>query len=219
MTTTTGPISVAGRVVDQPVTVLRAYAQRYPATIRTFDAGGHGHPAKLTRDEVVRTRVIASRISEAEAEWFVDVARDAPWDGVPADADLREADPQNPSGLYAASVELYDYFKAKSPPGVAIAKVSKVLHLKRPSLIPILDSHLLHTYRVAATKAGLQYSSVWGEGRRLYWAAIRLDLIEPTNAASLVAVRRELQAEETDPVKRMASLTDLRLLDILTWTP
>lgn len=55
--------------------------------------------------------------------------------------------------------------------GVGAAKASKVLHFKRPSLYPILDSRLMELYRDPAIAAAKQYKK---RGfKRLYWAAIR----------------------------------------------
>jgi len=43
------------------------------------------------------------------------------------------------------------------PPGIRYDKVSKILHLKRPHLFPILGSRLLRVYRIAAAAAAVHY--------------------------------------------------------------
>jgi hypothetical protein len=63
-------VVIAGEEVQNPLARLRSYGR--DRTIRQYDLGGAGRPVTLTKEEVVRTRVIASRISEQECEWFVE---------------------------------------------------------------------------------------------------------------------------------------------------
>lgn len=212
-------LTIAGRQVEDARTVLLQYATQHPGTLRRYDLPGIGKPNELTRDEIVRTRVIASRISEAQADRLATLAHTAPWQDVPTNADLRDADPQCTDGLYAGALALYDHFRIGAGPGINVAKISKALHIKRPNLYPILDSHLLRAYRPAAKAAGAAYAETWGPNRQLYWAAIRLDLLNSTNAAALAEVRAKLRADASEHAKLLAPLTDLRLLDIMTWTP
>jgi len=52
-----------------------------------------------------------------------------------------------PGGLFAAAVRLYWWFTwPERIPGVAVAKVHKILHFKRRGLYPILDGHLRTLY-------------------------------------------------------------------------
>jgi len=205
-------LEIADHVVPDPFAVLRTYASRR-RTLQTYDVPGAGDPRSLVMEEITRTRVISSRISVREANWFLKRAIDAPWDHVPHDADLREADPAERGGLYDGIETLYRHFRADSPRGIAGAKVSKVLHLKRPAVYPILDSHLLKTYAVPARREGRAHPT--RGSRHLYWAAIREDLIH--NSAALATVRQQL-SQDTDPnVQECAKLTDLRLMDICTW--
>jgi hypothetical protein len=72
-------------------------------------------------------------------------------------------------------VGLYSHFTDGAPHGIAMAKISKVLHVKRPAAYPILDKRITSIYRDAATQATRRYPQ---RGyRRAYWAAIRDDLI------------------------------------------
>ncbi len=206
---------IAGATVSDPFTELSEYARRHGGTVAKYDLGGSGQPDVLATDEVTRTRIIASRISAAESAWFVDRASSAPWKTVPADASLADADPAEPDGLYAAAIALYEHFRDAAPKGVAIAKIHKVLHLKRPALIPILDSRVLAAYGPAAAEAARRHPNLGA--RRLNWAAIREDLIDESNARALAEVRDRLAADEDTAVRVMARLTDLRLLDAVTW--
>lgn len=217
----TPPVQVAGRSIVDPTAELVAYGQRHHSTIDRYDLSGAGEPDSLTLVEVARTRVIASRISHAEAAWFVEHARSAPWRDVPLDADLASADPADTDGLYDAASRLYEHFRATAPSGISTAKLHKVLHLKRPALFPILDSHLLAVYRDMATVAAGHY--VERRARRMYWAAVREDLLRDENQRALAIARATLSAWSTSDasgdarVRAMASLTDLRLLDAVAW--
>jgi len=207
-----GALRVAGTIVDSPIEVLTGYVAKHGRTVREYDGGGVGDPSSIALEDIKRTRVIASRISQVEAEWFVDRGKTAPWDGVPGDARLASADPDERDGLYDAGVALFDHFRGR--PGVATAKISKILHMKRPGLIPILDSHLLETYRAAASEAARRHANPWGY-ERMYWAAIRDDVMDPENAARLTSLRTELR--RSDLTQPLADLSDIRLLDIVTW--
>ncbi|SDO46769.1 hypothetical protein [Geodermatophilus sp. DSM 45219] len=83
---------VADTWVDDPLSVLTGYAHRYGKTLRIYDYAGPGGPSVLTMEEIVRTRVIASRISHAEARWLLHRSEDAPWWVAAADADLATVD-------------------------------------------------------------------------------------------------------------------------------
>jgi len=66
-------------------------------------------------------------------------------------ADLADADPAAPAGLFASTAKLYWAFTwPERISGVAVAKVHKIVHLKRPGLYPILDEHIKRLYRRAA---------------------------------------------------------------------
>lgn len=98
---------------------------------------------------------------------------------------------------------------------MGVAKISKVLHLKRPGLFPILDSKVMAVYRTQARAAAALYPH---RGRRaLFWAAIRDDLCANLDSGALPLFRSRLAQSETEHVRRIAGLTDVRLLDLLTW--
>lgn len=205
-------ITIAGRVlsIDECIEKLRRYPSR---TLLRYDLPGPGDPNTLARDEVTRTRAVSSRISEAEANWFLARAKDAPWPSIEAD-DLRHADPAVTDGSYDQLVALYKHFSDAAPPRVGIAKVSKVLHVKRPGAYPILDKRITSIYRDAAAEAARRYPQ---RGyRRANWAAIRDDLIANTESGALEVLRVALR-DAVESGARLKSVTDLRLLDMLTW--
>jgi hypothetical protein len=208
-------MKVAGRVIEAPFTELAAYGRRYSRTVARYDLAGAGDPSLLSVDEVARTRVIASRISNAQSDWFVSRSMTAPWQGVQSNTSLSDADPALEGGLYAAAITLYEHFRSVTPKGVAGAKIHKVLHLKRSGLVPILDSHLLRSYSGPAAHAARRYPQLGAA--RLYWVAIREDLIDEDNVSALEEARGVLAADDDPDVRAMSRLTNLRLLDAVAW--
>ncbi len=193
--------------LDDAVAKLSCYPKK---TVDRYDRPGPGHPRSLTREELIRTRAVSSRIGKDEADWFLDRATNAPWPS--PGADLRQADPGIRGGVYDELAALYEHFDDAAPPGIGIAKISKVLHLKRPAAYPILDRKLTSTYREAAGQAALR----WPERgqKRMFWAAIRADLITNTESGALAALWKALESPQ---FQGLTCVTDLRLLDMLTW--
>jgi hypothetical protein len=206
-------VTIAGEEVPDPFERLVAYAGRYSATLIQYDLAAQEDPFALTCDEVRRTRKIASRISDRERDWFLERGQSAPWTHVDPHADLGDADPGQEGGVYDRADALYQHFRTDAPRNVNMAKISKVLHLKRPALVPLLDSHLERTYRRLARQAALRYPA--RAYSRLYWAAIRDDLL--LNRDSITALRSRSAEDGREAVRRLIQLSDLRVLDILTW--
>jgi hypothetical protein len=128
----------------------------------------------------VLEKILDARLAATPSAAVAALGESCEWSNVPADAPLVDADPDEIDGLYDWASRLYDHFWVDRPSGVATAKVSKVLHLKYPALVPILDSRLLRLYRPAA-KAAMLRSSRWaGPGRLLYWEAIRHEFLRST---------------------------------------
>jgi hypothetical protein len=200
--------------------IWRAYARDHPRTLRDYDLSDPGDPGVLTAAEAWRSRIISSRLTHAERDKLVSRAERAPWASVPADADLADADPAVSDGLFASTARLYwAFFWPERIPGVARAKVHKVLHIKRPGLYPILDDHLKGLYKpyASAWPDRLHYlEGVTATDSPPYWAAIRDDLV--TNHDALERYRIHLAEEGSETVRLMAKLTRLRLQDIIAWT-
>jgi hypothetical protein len=107
---------------------------------------------------------------------------------------------------------LYAHFESDAPSGVSVAKISKVLHLKRPGLFPILDSRLLRQYAELARQAAQAYPA---RGyKRAHWAAIRTDLLR--SSPGLALLRASLETQPL-PLKNLRLVSDLRLLDMIAW--
>jgi hypothetical protein len=208
--TNSGGVAIAGRMLTVGECIDRLI--RYPSLlISRYDRPGPGAPQGLTRAEIVRIRALSSRIDGVEVAWFLDRAKDAPWP-LPA-ADLRDADPIAVGGLYDQLENFYRYFIDAAPRSITTAKISKVLHLKRPAAYPILDQRIISIYREAAAQSARRYPQ--RGHKRAYWAAIRDDLITNTESGALSKVRDAVLV--LPAVGRKLSLvTDLRLLDLLT---
>ena len=212
-------VAIAGRMSSDAANAIATYVRDRGRTITQFDFRA-GSFDRITIDLVRTTRLVNSRISNDEAEWFVEAGDSIDWSTIPIDAVLREADPTTIGGLYDLANQTYSLLSDNAPPRVSMGKISKVLYLMRPGLFPILDSHLQTTYRRAATDAATAVLAGRPEmkSKRMYWAAIRNDLI--TNAPSLIDLRSALcQSNDALVVAAADRLTDLRLLDILSWDP
>jgi hypothetical protein len=84
-----------------------------------------------------------------------------------------------------------------SVPGFAASKVTKILHRKRPELVPIFDSKVAAFY-------GVTSRAPW----RL-WPILQADLIKHMGWLSKVAAAEGASHE--------GSVTELRLLDMIIW--
>jgi hypothetical protein len=213
-------IAVAGHVVPNPAQAIVAYLERHGGTVTHYDflAATFDHiNAELIR--ATRSPWMGSRISAKEAAWFIDQGTTAPWAAIPVDAQLKEADPLAPDGLYDQAAAVWEHFWDTRPVNVSTAKISKTLYLMRPGLFPILDSYLTRFYRTAAEAAAVdvgQRRAALGQPKTLYWEAIRRDILD--SEASLRVLREVLAATGTPLAEQAAQrLSDLRLLDMLAF--
>jgi len=213
-------LRVGGREIENPMVIWREYARNYPRTIREYDFGDPGDPNVLTAKEAWRSRIIHSRLSSRECDDVVSRAKEAPWTGVPADADLGAADPTQAGGSFAAAAGLYWFFTwPERISGVGPAKMHKILHLKRPGLYPILDERVREFYRSPALAwlERLSYlEGVSATDSPPYWAAFWDDLTSNREALDDYCIQLAQDPDET--VQLMAKLTAVRLQDILAWT-
>ena len=116
---------------------------------------------------------------------------------IPGDVDLADAD----DDLVEEVARLPEHFGGH--PGLSI--LSKVLHAKRPRLIPILDRTLTDWYRPISSRRG---ESAWQDCVRL----LHDDLAAPYNRTILRAIRSELGVE-----LGAVAPSELRIADIAIW--
>jgi hypothetical protein len=109
-------LTTAGRHIDNALEIWQSYANRHQ-TLHGCDLTGTGEPTILTKTEVVRTRIIASRISNDECARLLRRTADAPWRCLSADADLADADPIQRGGVFDKAASLYWHFTTPHEPG------------------------------------------------------------------------------------------------------
>ena len=205
-------LHLAGRPISDPEGMLARYANEHWRTLRDYD-GIAGTSTTVNEPIVAATRRVASRISCTQGEWFIETSQSAPWRLVPPGARLQMADASTRNGLYDEALRLWNHFRENAPKGVAIAKISKVLYLVRPALFPILDSRMVRLYRDAAgrTAEDLRQADSPFLTRRMYWEAIRRDLV--IGAEQFDAIQQRTRGSHPS----LASLSDVRVHDILCW--
>jgi hypothetical protein len=214
-------LRICQHVADDPMPMWRRYARAYPRTIREYDFGDRGDPEVLTEAEAWRSRIIRSNLTHDECDQVVQrgARLSTPWASVPADADLADADPSVPGGLFADMAELYWSFMRPEPiPRVKVAKLHKILHPKRPGLYPILDKRIKEFYEPCAaawTDRLGHLGSVTIADSPPYWAAFREDLVR--NRGLLEEYKVQIAEDEDETVRSMADLTCVRLQDIIAW--
>lgn len=212
-------VFVAGIKIADPLAQVESYVNGHRRTLEQYDLAGQGEPDTLAVEEIERTRIIRSRISGSQCQWMFEQAQRSEefWRAVPPHAVLADADPAEKGGLYDDACALFESFLHSRQPGIWWGKVSKVLHLKRPGLFPILDSRLKSFYREPARAAAVRYQSARPGMRYAYWAAVRADATNPVNVAGLAELRHRLRAHPKTLVRSATDLSDVRLLDILAW--
>ena len=138
--------------------LLLEYSRRFPGTLRYYDYAGQwpNRPAPddtFSLADVGRLVVINGRPSSADVVALLRPVDPQLWADVPVEADFREL-PQDPTGdpVYQAVDRLYGALRARK--GLGSTKVTKALHLKRPHLVPIIDSVVLQHYAEAASLEG-----------------------------------------------------------------
>jgi Family of unknown function (DUF6308) len=206
-------LTIAGRSLD-PADIWRQYARR-TRTLHGYDLAGTGDQASLTRAEVARSRIIASRISNDECGRLLRRSQSAPWASVSMDMDLAQADPVRRGGPFDNAAALYWHFTTPHERGIGMAKIHKVLHLKRPQLYPVLDRLVRRLYSAQASVWVDVIPGARREDAVTFWAAIRADLIDEDNRAALEVYRESLRV--TRETAAMANLPAVRLLDIAAW--
>jgi hypothetical protein len=213
-------LCIAGTTVDDPMPIWRPYALLYAGTIRGYDLRPLGDPNVLKPEEAWCSRIIGSRMSRRERDELVRRAAepDCPWGDVRGGADLADADPAATGGDFDHAADLYWYFTSPERlRGVRVAKLHKVLHVKRPGLYPILDKRGRNLYRDHALEwvGKLARLRVTIKDSPPYWAAIRDDLV--FNGPQLHEYRQEFSASDDEKTMLLAQLTNVRLQDIVAW--
>lgn len=199
--------------------LLHDYAVYYADTVRLYDLGGdpEGNPGpgggaepvdSVALSDIGRLVVMNAGIRANDVAALADVDAAAEFAAVPADARLEECVLGN--DLYQAATALYEKYRLLKGSNIGQAKRSKLLHLKRPWLVPIADTRVTEVYRRRAAERAAELGIASG-----HWEAVREDL--EAGAEDFQWLTAQLCSHQDPRIQRLGRLTSLRLLDILAW--
>ena len=208
------PLTLAGHEIPDSLDLVRRYAGLpwsggEPETWAWpfYDEVPSELDDVVTVVDVLAASVLHPGLSRAELTFFVDRAGAlAEW--------LRAVDPEEMLWFASDDVLMHlDRLGELAAEGVPLSLITKVLHRKRPDLVPLLDRHVIDRYR-----------PVTGEHRgELAWPhvvrAIRADLEAPEDRLVLSVAAAEVRNEVTER-RQLASkpwCSLLRYLDIAAW--
>ncbi len=144
------------------------------------------NPDTIEPIDVVATAALHPKLTQADLTWFLRRGGDLnAWLANVPDVDLAHAD-----------AAVLDDLPRIAGEGVQVSLLTKVLHRKRPGLIPMLDRAPLDWYRFKLSSRG---AAAWGEWVRLL-------------AEDLAANKDVLSSLRT-----IVPLSHLRLADIAIW--
>lgn len=191
---TSGPTLVIEDAEQLALDFMRHDASSQPGGYD--DLAGHGERDRITRSDIVAINTtMRARSPHTAWDTLITDPRPLPWlTGIDPDWDLLELD-GDLWGRARPAVEAA--LAAATGPGRGLSVGTKVLHLKRPTMFPVLDRLVLE--QLGATEATLALNVVEhlrSEGRRN---------LEPL---------REIQAAVRPHYPR----TLVRILDVLIWT-
>lgn len=198
----------SGLVVDDPLGRLLRFCQ---VEYEYYDAVPQGDPNRVEPLDVLATVGINSRLDTATKVRTVHLGMSAVADsllaGIAVDAELHSFGNLDPVHELLAA--------AMTTKFVLLATATKVLHRKRPGLIPILDSVVVAHYvhddptEKALLRRSWENRSAAADMGRLAVERLRKDLIDQFD--SVDALQKRVASEGYD-------LSHVRLTDILVWT-
>lgn len=210
-----GKVFVAGLqryTVGSAAAAIRDYADSHSATIKHYDLGGPDEVDivdSVSSEDIGRMVFINARLSGADAAHLT--SADLMVKLHPLGIDLRvedvELDPRANDPRYLAMLDAWSTLQAL--PKIGAAKASKLLHLKRPKLFPLIDSYVKRVYKSSALAAGIALGSTSPH----YWLPLAADT--KANAPDFATVRDELSEDAS--TRHLIYLSDLRFQDILAW--
>ena len=178
---------------------------------RYYDAIPATDPNMISPLDVIVTTAV-NAFSIASARRIRDIHRGLePLSGlladIPTHADLTDWDQDT-----ARQVRLL-LDAAVTVPGVLLAVATKVLHRKRPALIPMMDSVIVGHYRQFSDEKWL--AAAWEDQRRAAEAGIRVMQLFRDD---LVAARTQLDTLGATLASGGFPMTTVRALELLVWT-
>lgn len=204
-------IRVGGRLVDRAQALK--HAERY---LNHSDEGWSypaydGYEADTARGPLRTADLLAPvllNVQHMSLQTYYGLVAEIPklqtvLDKLDPDLKLQEADAED----IALIGSLYEGIDAGRTHGASGTTLSKILHRKRPALIPLYDEHVRRCYQdgdSAIVKQDRKRS--WADFMGLMASAIRDDLVS----------QRDTWAEITQ-LAREPAITPLRALDIVAW--
>lgn len=207
MTTEPFPLEVGGRTIVDATDHVRRYTglpwSGGPPEVWAFgyyDAIPTAHDNHVTPIDVVCTAALHPTLRRTDLEFFVRRRDDlAGWlAAVPHDQQLWEADEQ----LLAHLDSLVEF-----DPEVPLTLLTKVLHRKRPSFVPLLDRHVIDFYRQPGDSR--QVLDAWPNVVR----RIREDLATPEQRLLIAVAIPSVHDNDGETIP----ISLLRFIDIAIW--
>jgi len=198
-------LEIGGRSIPDAVDRVRRYAglpwsggQPEVWAFGHYDSIPVEHDSNVTPTDVVCTASLHPGLSRTDLEFFTRRHDDlATWlEQVPPDLELWEGDDTTLAHLDA----LADF-----EPDVTLTLLTKVLHRKRPHLVPLLDRHVIDWYRQPGDPRKIN------EAWPLVVRRIKDDLDVPATRSQLEKYCAEIKTFNNNPV------SVLRFIDIAIW--
>jgi hypothetical protein len=207
------PLVAAGRQVPHAIDRIRRYcglswSGGSPETWawQFYDTVDMGDPDRLEKVDVLAAGALHPGLARGDLVYFHERAGQVDrWlSSLPADLKLSDASDEVVEHVASLPVAL---------PDTPLSLLTKVLHRKRPHLVPLLDRHVIDWYRpVTGQRAAVD---AWGPLVR----AMRNDLAEShvrlTMSIAVNGIEQELWPER-DPETR-PRLSWIRAVDIAIW--
>lgn len=199
--------------VEDAVDFLNAYELRtllhydLGVTVANFDTVAEADANSFTLNDCGRVAALGVEIGAHQIAGIFSIGNSNVLRHIPQYVTLQEFEVRDAHGQWELVVAVYEMLRYQYGFGAVLA--SALLHLKRPSLVPVLTEPSIRLYSDAALAMAAQHD--WGVP--LYWEAVRQDLI--SESANLTQIRNSLMATDDTLARSLPYLTDLRMLCIL----
>ena len=226
----------------RPIDVAEAarfLLEEYPRpTVRIYDLGAPSPRDKVTTDDIGRMVVFGARLDYERAVRYFDGLVAPAWASKSDNTMKLHAQPNLADDDWLRSdrvTQAYELFRSINGPSTHYAQTSKLLHLKWPAFYPIVDSRLREAYGRRTVDLFNEHRHQLGHTRslrrwgrvdiRVYWLAFRHDLLGNRESGALAALRAAIKnhpiVTKADRAHRanLLQVLDLRLLDMLAWSP
>ncbi|MFJ9893505.1 DUF6308 family protein [Streptomyces sp. NPDC091280] len=161
-------------------------------------------PFRFSLEDCARVIALGVAIDAHVLFDIVAVGRSTVLHEIPTASDLRDFNAREQPEVWEDVVRVYELLRYQYRMGATLA--TALLHMKRPSLIPVLLESSVSLY----TNSAVVIASEMKFGVPLYWEAIRQDLL--WNETALNALRSALTERVDSRSAKLLTLSDLRLI-------